>query len=62
MHEGKEQGDKVGKAVEGGKVQGGRGGVVREATKLSVKLLQKARTPSAAFCLPATTKQSEPSI
>ena len=56
MEEGKEQEEVDGKVV------GGRGRVVREAAKLCVQLLQKARAPSAALGLPATPNQSGPSI
>ena len=59
MQEGEEQEKLAGKV---GKVGGGRGRVVREAAKLCVQLLQKARAPSTALGLPVTPKQSEPSI
>ena len=59
MEEGEEQEEVDGKV---GKVVGGRGRVVREAAKLCVQLLQKARAPSAALGLPATSNQSGPSI
>ena len=58
MEEGEGQEEVDGKV---GKV-GGRGRVVREAAKLCVQLLQKARAPSAALGLPATPNQSGPSI
>ena len=59
MEKGEEQEEVDGKV---GKVVGGRGRVVREAAKLCVQLLQKARAPSAALGLPATPNQSGPSI
>ena len=43
-------------------MEGGRGGVVGEAAKLGVQLLQKTRTPSTALGLPVTPKQSGSSI